>query len=201
MKAKSSRKRKLIVAGALLGAAVILASAALVGSGAVFTTTSANPKNVFTSGILSMWVTRDGSSDLQNQAILTAELMKPGDVSTGRVVIFNTGDIPGDFRVDMENVKDVAGSNGGYLGKVLQLKIMDVREEKTVYEGPLSAFEGANLGTFLPGDLNRGHVYEFTVTFPEGGTPLDNASGDNSYQGSMTEKAFIWTAVQTEDAK
>ena len=29
---------------------------------------------------------------------------------------------------------------------------------------------------------------------------LDNVS-DNSYQGSMTEKAFIWTAVQTKDAE
>ena len=46
------KRRKLIAAGGLLAATVVLASAFLVGSGAIFTSSSANPSNVFTAGVL-----------------------------------------------------------------------------------------------------------------------------------------------------
>jgi len=189
MKAKSNRKRKIVLAGALVGAALVLASAVLVGSGAVFTSTSANPENVFTSGVLTQSNSIDGS------AILKAERMKPGDEVWGQVEIANTGDIAGNFTLEMRSVNDYAGINGGYLRDALQLRIYDANQGYTVYEGSLNGFYGTELSTFYAGDS---HTYEFTVSFPDSGWSGDNWSGDNYYQGSMTEVEFIWNAVQTE---
>ena len=181
------KRRKLIAAGGLLAATVVLASAFLVGSGAVFTSSSANPSNVFTAGVL----THSNSKDAA--AILTASLMKPTDVKTGTVTIKNTGDLAGDFTLSMTKTADVAGTNAGagHLYNVLQLKVED--GSTVVYSGALSAFTSASVGTYAAGDT---HTYTFTVTFPNGGTPGSNITGDNVYQGSTTTVEFDWAAVQ-----
>jgi spore coat-associated protein N len=187
MKAKSDRKRKLIVVGGILVATLVLASAFLVGSGAVFTSTSASPSNVFTAGVLTHSNTKDGS------AILTASLMKPTDIKTGTVTIVNTGDLSGDFTLSMVKTADVAGTNAGagHLYNVLKLKIQD--GTTVVYDGNLKDFTNASLGTYAPA---ASHTYTFTVTFPDGGTPSSNITGDNIYQGSTTTVEFDWAAVQ-----
>lgn len=183
----NSKRRKMIAAGGLLAASIVLASAFLVGSGAVFTTTSANPSNVFTAGVLKHTNSKDAA------AILTASLMKPTDVKTGTVTIVNTGDISGDFTLSMTKTADVAGTNAGagHLYNVLMLKIED--GSTVVYNGRLDAFTSADLGTYAPA---ASHTFTFTVTFPNGGTPGSNITGDNIYQGSTTTVEFDWTAVQ-----
>jgi spore coat-associated protein N len=180
-----SKGRRFIVAGGILVATLVLASAFLVGSGAVFTSTSANPTNVFTAGTLTM------SNDKASAAILTASLMKPTDVKTGTVTIKNTGDLSGDFTLAMSKTADLAGANGGSLYGVLKLKIDD--GTTNVYNGNLKDFASKTLGTFAP---NESHTYTFTVTFPDGSTPGGNTTGDNAYQGSSTTVEFDWTAVQ-----
>jgi hypothetical protein len=81
------KKRKLIVVGGLLAAALVLASAFLVGSGAVFTASSANPSNVWSAGTLTQSNSNEGA------AIMSPSLLKPGDVKTGTVTIGNVGTI------------------------------------------------------------------------------------------------------------
>jgi hypothetical protein len=121
--------------------------------------------------------------------------MKPGDVRTGTVTIQNTGDLSGDFNLSMVKTADVPGANGGSLFDALSLKIDD--GTNTVYDGDLEDFPSSPtplaLETFAPGES---HTYTFTVTFPDGGTPESNSTGDNAYQGSSTTVEFDWTAVQ-----
>ena len=86
---------------------------------------------------------------------------------------------------------DVPGSNGGSLFNVLKLKVDD--GATNIYNGNLKDFTSKALGTFAPNDT---HTYTFTITFPDGGVPGGNTTGDNAYQGSSTTAEFDWTAVQ-----
>jgi spore coat-associated protein N len=177
---RAQRSRRRLYMGGALIAMLIIASAFLIGSGAIFTSTSANPGNMFTAGVL----THDNSK--AGTAILTVDPMKPGDVKFGTVTITNTGDLAGAFSLAMAKADDTA-PKGGHLYDVLQLKIDD--GTTTYYDGNLSAFvSGTAVGSFAPLQVR---TYTFTVTFPEGGLT------DNQYQGSSTTVDFTWTAVQS----
>ncbi len=178
VRAQKSRRRVLM--GGALVAMLIIASAFLVGSGAIFTSTSANPANTFTAGVL----THDNSK--AGAAILTAGPMKPGDIATGTVTITNTGDLAGDFSLAMAKMVDTA-PNGGPSLRCASAEDRR-RDGLHYYDGALSAFaDGTAMGTFDP---LQARTYTFTVTFPEGGLT------DNQYQGSSTTVDFTWTAVQ-----
>jgi hypothetical protein len=189
VKRRSDKKRKLIIVGGLLLATLVLASAFLVGSGAVFTASSANPNSTWSAGTLSI------DKNLPHGAIMTESNMKPKDVRTGSVVITNTGSIAGDFTLGMSNVVDTAGANGGKLSNTLQLLVTytDGTGTHNVYSGPLKAFTGGNAGSIA---ANSSQTYNFTVTFPDGLTPPSDTTGDNAYQGSSMSADFNWTAVQ-----
>src|SRR3954464_2598993 len=74
--------------GALL--TLLLAAGAVVGSGADFTASSANPANTFASGTLSIVNSKEGA------AVLTASNLKPGGTAaTGTVDIQNSGSLAG----------------------------------------------------------------------------------------------------------
>jgi spore coat-associated protein N len=173
---KGSRRRVLLIGGLVL-ATVVLASAFLVGSGAVFTSSSANPSNVFTAGTFTQTNSKDGA------AIATFANMKPGDVATGSVTIQNTGSLAGDFILSMVKTGDTAGTGGGHLYDVLQLTVMDGTNE--VYVGALNAFTTRAAVLYAAG---ASHTYDFTVTFP-------SASG-NTYQASSATVEFDWNATQ-----
>ncbi|MEI6726403.1 MAG: hypothetical protein WCN81_09300 [Actinomycetes bacterium] len=173
-------------------AVLLLAVSVVIGSGANFTATSANPANVFSAGNLAQTNSKTGA------AILTAALMKPGDTATGTVTITNSGNIPGRFSLSTSNLVDTAGANGGKLSAVLTLKITD--GTNTVYTGPINAVGTVQLpNTFLPSvfpwPAAAAHTYTFTVTFPDGGTPGTATTGDNAYKGSSMTMQFDWTAV------
>lgn len=92
----ASRPRKL-----LIGAGALLAAAALaVGSGANFNSASANPSNVFSAGTLSH------SNSHDNEAILSARDMVPGDTQVGTVDIANTGDEAAGFALSRAALRD-----------------------------------------------------------------------------------------------
>jgi spore coat-associated protein N len=163
--------------------ALMLAAAMAVGSGANFNSTSANPGNMVTAGVLSHSNSKAGT------ALLNVTKMKPGDSQNGTVTISNTGDIDGVFTVAAANVVSTPGANGGNLANILDLKVDDMGATGagpavTKYTGKLGAMTSAALGTWTASET---HVYRFTVTWPNGTTAVDNL-----YKGSKVAVDFNW---------
>ena len=169
-------------------AAVLLAVAVAVGSGANFTAQSANPGNSFASGTLTM------SNSKDNVAILTASNMKPGDSTSGTVDIQNTGSLSGTFSLSRTNLTDSDATNP--MSNKLNLVVKDCGDfssgtptcdggDPVKYTGTLAAMSSAvALGTYV---ANEKHRYEFTATF--------DSSGGDQYQGDSTSARFQWDAV------
>jgi hypothetical protein len=167
----------------------MVAAALVVGSGANFNSTSANPSNVFSAGTLSQ------SNSKTNAAILTASKMKPGDVTTGTVDIKNTGDVPGVFSLAKSNLVDTPAATN--FSAKLTLKVEDMGDPTCVtscpaavvkYTGTVGAMGTIAMGTFASSEAHR---YKFTVTFPDGGT----SGADNGYAGAQTTTDYNWTSA------
>ena len=173
----------------LLGLGTIgLAAAVTVGSGADFTSQSANPSNVFTAGTLTHSNSKSGA------AILTAANMRPGDTASGTVDIKNTGSLSGNFSL----TKTVTAETAAFASK-LTIAITDNGDPSClvscpgpvpVYSGTVAAMGSQALGAFAAGDTHR---YSFVVTFPATGAP--GAGADNAYQGASTTVTYTWTAA------
>jgi spore coat-associated protein N len=152
-------------------ASALAAVAVAIGSGATFTSSSANPSNTFSAGILSQ------SNSDSNAAILTASNMIPGSSASGTVTITNTGTVNGAFSLSESDITDTPGPNGGKLSGDLQLTVTNVTNSSspvTVYSGALNAMPTEALGTIAPGSCqwpffspqvrpcflpSRGHVF------------------------------------------
>ena len=152
---------------------------------------SANARSTVAAGILTATNSRAGS------AILTAARMSPGDRAEGTVTITNSGDVPGAFALSAAALVDVPGPNGGRLSERLGLDVSDITKPAApvaVGSSPLGAMPVRDLGTFAPGTAR---TYRFVVTFPDGGIPASDTSGDNAYIGSTASVRFDWTARST----
>ena len=178
--------------GALL--TLLLAAAAVVGSGADFTASSANPANTFAAGTLTISNSKEGA------AVLSASGLKPGNSATGTVDIQNTGDLSGAFTLSRTAPVDSDGANP--LSAKLNLTVIDCGtfasgtpvcgdgNDVTVYNGGTIAQMGTvghtvnSLGTYQANDKHR---YQFTVQ-------LDNSAG-NAYQGDTSSVEFDWAAA------
>lgn len=139
--------------------------------------------NAFTTGTMSMG--RSGSG-----AILSASALKIGVESTGSITITNTGSLAG--------VYTLAGSTSGNatLGSALKLVVYKDNDNTVadkLYDGALSGFSSAALGTFAAsGSAGDAHTYYFHVSLPTTGTD----AGDNALQGATATSSFTWSAVQ-----
>jgi spore coat-associated protein N len=178
--------------GALL--TLLLAAAAVVGSGADFTASSANPANTFAAGTLTISNSKEGA------AVLSASGLKPGNSANGTVDIQNTGDLSGIFTLSRTAPVDSDGANP--LSGKLNLTIIDCGtfasgtpvcgdgNDVTVYNGGTIAQMSTvghtvnSLGTYAANDKHR---YQFTVQ-------LDNTAG-NAYQGDTSSVEFDWAAA------
>lgn len=169
-------------------ATVLAAVGVVVGSGANFTASSANPSNTFSSGTLSI-----GNSS--NSAILTASNLRPGDSSTGTVDIQNTGSLSGTFSLSRGTPSNSDATNP--LSDKLNVTVVDCGAwsgstpatcdgaDPEKYSGTLSAMSSAvALGTFAADEKHR---YRFTVGF-------DSSAGD-AYQGDSSTVQFTWNAT------
>jgi spore coat-associated protein N len=183
----------------LAALATALAAAGIaVGSGADFTSRSANPANTFTAGKLTSDNSRDGA------AIFSASDMKPGGApQTGTVDIANSGDIGAAFTLtrDQLDSTDTGTSNpaafaakvdvvvtdcGAFAGGGGQAPACGDTGDRVVYDGTLAAMNApAALGDFGAGERHR---YSFAAT-------LDSSAG-NEYQGDGSSARFVWDAVQ-----
>lgn len=135
------------------------------------------------------------SNSRSGSPILTATGLKPGESRAGTVVIANDGTIPGSFTLSKSNLSDTPGPNGGALSGRLDLLVDDVTgpgAPATVYSGKLAAMPARALGVLTAA---QSRTYRFTVSFPDGGAPPGDNSGDNLYKGSSTSVRFDWTST------
>ncbi len=181
-----------------LGALAVLVAATgvVVGSGANFSASSANPSNTFTTGSLSILNSKEGA------AVLTASNMRPGDTPvTGTVDIKNTGSLAGTFSLSRGTLTDSDATNP--LSGKLNLVIKDCgvwaddatvnpcgdADDTVVFGSPANTLAGMTsslgLGTYAAGAKHR---FEFSVG-------LDASAGD-AYQGDTSTVRFNWSAVQ-----
>ena len=181
-----------------LGALAVLVAATgvVIGSGANFTASSANPSNTFATGSLSILNSKEGA------AILTASDMRPGDTPvTGTVDIRNTGTLSGTFSLSRNAPVDSDPTNP--LSAKLNLVVKDCglwadattvnpcgdADDTVIYGSPTATVNALStpvaLGTFAAGAKRR---YELSVG-------LDASAGD-AYQGDTSTVQFNWSAVQ-----
>ena len=179
--------------GALL--TLLLAAGAVVGSGADFTATSANPANTFASGTLTIGNEKEGV------AIFSPSDLRPGEAAReGTVDIENTGSLSGAFTLSRGAVSNSDPANP--LATKLNLTVVDCGafvgstaptcgdiDDVSKYTGTLADMGTAGhaiaaLGTYAPAEKHR---YRFTVA-------LDGTAG-NVYQGDSSTVEFNFNAV------
>jgi hypothetical protein len=168
--------RILVLALVLLVIALAVASYSF----GLFSSSSANPENTFTSGTMTQVNNRD------DQAVLTAADLVPGSTASGKVTIRNAGDASGDFTLRAEDLTDQPGPGGGILSQALELEITQTAGDALVYDGTLAGFDSAGLGVWDP---EEERTFTFTVR-------LGNVG--NAYQESAASVTFTWDAVQAD---
>ena len=179
--------------GALL--TLLLAAAVVVGSGANFSASSANPNNTFAAGTLEIINSKEANF------ILQASDMKPaGTPQVSTVDIENDGSLPGVFTLSRTTPVDSDTTNR--LSGKLNVTVLDCGDftsgtptcavgDDVVYNGTLAdmgeaGHAVASLGTY---DAEEQHRYQFSVQ-------LDGSAG-NPYQGDSSTVEFDFNAVQS----
>jgi hypothetical protein len=176
-----------------LGALVtlLLAAGAVVGSGADFTASSANPSNTFAAGTLTILNEKEGTS------VLTASNMRPGDpAQVGTVDIQNTGSLSGAFTLvrgtltntdtgtPLADKLNVIVTDCGVWTDASTLNACGDGDDVQKYSGTLSAMGTTSLGTFAGGAKHR---YKFAVSL--------DSSATNAYQGDGATAEFDFNAA------
>jgi spore coat-associated protein N len=159
-------------------ATLVAAGAVAVGSGATFTSTSANTISSVTSGTLTQ------SNSKASAAIFSLTNIKPGDTVNGGLTITNTGSLPATF-----SLTEVASTNG-FAGSNLSLTITNTTTNKVIYTGTFGGLADGvknDLGLVAPGVANN---YTFNVK-------LDSAT-PNTDQGKTASATFQWDSVQAD---
>jgi spore coat-associated protein N len=169
----------------VVGALFILMLAAMmaVASGASFTSTTPNTGNVVAAGIMKI------DSDNANGAKLNISHLVPGHSQSGTVTLSNTGDADG--LLTLAKTAVVNSSAPGLSGK-LTVDIVDNSNGNTVYSGTLGSMPDSAAGTIAKGGTKS---YTFTVSFPDGGVPSSDTTGDNVYQNQWVTVDYAWKAV------
>jgi len=171
---------------------VALATAAVVGSGADFSASSANPANEFTTGTLKLSSTSSG-------ALISATNLRPGDTQTGTVDIRNIGSLRGKFAVRLDNLADSGSVKP--LSEQLQLTVRDCGafadpdsgpapacgDEAAFFNGPLNTFGSAARTLSTSYASQEKHRYQLELKLP-------NAAGDD-YQGGAAKFDLTWLAT------
>ena len=163
----------------LLPLATALAAGAIaVGSGATFTSTSANSLSAVTSGTLSQ------SNSKDDAALFNLTNIKPGDTVNGALTIRNTGSLPATF-----SLTETASTNG-FAGSALTLVVTNTTTDTTVYSGTFGGLvDGTknDLGLIAPGASNN---FAFSVKLA--------ADAPNSQQGKTASASYTWDSIQSD---
>jgi spore coat-associated protein N len=161
-------------------ATLVAAGAIAVGSGATFTSTSANTISSVTSGSLTQ------SNSKANAAIFNLTNIKPGDVFTGDLTIKNTGSLPAKFSLTETTSTNTFSANS------LTLVVTNTTTGQVVYTG---TFGGLTDGVKTPlGNVAAGVANDYTFS-----VKLDPATPTTD-QGKTASAAFQWDSVQLDAA-
>jgi spore coat-associated protein N len=165
----------------LLPLATLAAAGAIaVGSGATFTSTSANTISSVTSGTLTQENSKAG------EAIFTATGIKPGDKVSGSLTIKNTGSLPAKF--SLTEVKSV----NGFTDKNLQLTITNTTTNKQVWTGTFGELVDGTKTELGVVASQASNTYAFSADL--------NKDADNNNQNKTASATFQWDSVQADDA-
>jgi spore coat-associated protein N len=169
----------------VVGALFILMLAAMmaVASGASFTSTTPNTGNVVAAGVMHI------DTDKSGGAILDIHGLVPGHEQSGTVTLSNTGDADGVLTLTKSNV--VNSSAPGLSGKLL-VDIVDLSDNTSVYSGTIGSMPAVSAGSLAKGASKS---YKFTVSFPDGGVPSSDSTGDNVYQSQTVSVDYAWKAI------
>lgn len=155
-------------------ATMAIAGAVAIGSGATFTSTTANTTSV-TAGTLE-------HTNSQDKATLAVSNIKPGDVRTGTLTLTNDGSL--DSTLSLQETADSSTFGAG----ALQLKIQD--GAKVVYEGDFGGLDNTkklDLGA-LP--VKGTKTLTFTVSMPQ-------SAGDDN-QGKTATASYQYVTTQLD---
>ena len=157
--------------------ALLLAGGMVAATGANFNSTSSNPDNIVTAGIISHKNSKPG------QAILNVTKLMPGTPANGTVTITNTGDAAAASSLTASNLSDTPTTPGADLSAALELRISENGTE--IWTGNLDDLASVDLGAWAVGDVRD---YDFEVLLPDTGTD----GSDNEYQGASTSLDLTW---------
>lgn len=160
--------------------ALLLASALAVATGANFNSTSSNPGNAVTAGIISHTNSKPGA------VVLNITKLMPGVPQTGTVKLTNTGDNASKLTLKASNLSSPPGANGGVLANQLDLNIK--RNGTSVWTGKLKDLDTLDLGAWNAGQVSD---FDFVVQLPD--TAPNGA--DNAYQGAGASVDLSWESV------
>ena len=160
--------------------ALLLASVLAVATGANFNSTSSNPNNAVTAGIISH------TNSKNNAPVLTVTKLMPGVAQTGTVKLTNTGDNATKLILKATNLNSPAGANGGVLANQLDLTIK--RNGSSVWTGKLKDLDTVDFGPWNAGQVSD---FDFVVVLPDTGPN----GADNAYQGSTASVDLGWESV------
>ncbi len=174
---RSAKWRKALVPLTTLAAAGALA----IGSGANFTSNSANPNSIVASGTLTQTNSKTGA------AVFNISNIKPGDTVGGQVTITNTGTLPAVMSVtESAFASTFSATSGSPATPTLNLVVTE--GSNTIYSGAFGSMSTVALGTFTAGQAK---TYKFTVTFNQAATNVD--------QGKTASATYTWNGAQTSN--
>ena len=152
------------------------AGAVAIGSGATFTSSTANTISSVTSGTLTH------TNSKNNAAVFSLSNIKPGDVVNGSLTITNTGSLPASFSLTETS------STNGFADNALSLTITNTTTGTKVYDGNFGGLTDGQknpLGTVDPGVASS---YTFSVRLAD--------TADNTQQGKTASAAYSWDSTQ-----
>ena len=157
--------------------ALLLAGGMAAATGANFNSTSNNPANVVTAGIISH------TNSKNNAAVLSVTKLMPGVPQSGTVTITNTGDAAQGSTVSFDNLVDTPTTPGSDLSDALELRISE--DGSQIWSGTLADLPSLPLGAWAVGEA---HTYSFQVELPDSGPN----GADNEYQGAASSVDLHW---------
>ena len=163
--------------------ALLLAGGMAAATGANFNSTTSNPENMVTAGIISHTNSKAGL------AVLDVQHLMPGQPQSGTVKITNTGDAAASSSVTLSGLTATSGSTP--LAPALDVSLtadgtpVDLNGAAAGTSAKLSALTSIPLGAWA---VAEDRDFVFTVELPDTGP--DGA--DNAYQGAGATLDLDW---------